>query len=137
MASNSFKSLSCVREFSLLLDRTHRLVLRPLLPTLLTLLFISTAYAGEATVVDGDTLVLDGTTYRLHGIDSLEPGQKCNGAKKPWSCGKRATDRLVELTAGREVQCDNRGADDYDRILAVCHAGDIELNETMVREGYA
>ena len=95
------------------------------------------AQAAETHVIDGDTLTIGETTYRLHGIDAPEAGQKCNGSSKPWPCGKLATEELIRLTEGQEVRCDNRGMDDYDRVLAVCTAGDVELNDTLVRRGFA
>lgn len=105
--------------------------------SLATILPTVPAQAEEAEVIDGNTLKVDGVTYRLHGIDTPEPGQKCKGKLRDWPCGKRASDRLVELTDGKKVVCDNRGTDEYDRVLAVCHADGIELNDTMVREGLA
>jgi len=116
---------------------------RIIAPALLLALALATAasiehaHAFEAVVIDGDTLKIDDVTYRLHGIDTPEPGQQCKGKLKDWPCGKQATDRLIELTDGKSVVCDNRGTDDYDRVLAVCHADGIELNDTMVREGFA
>ena len=102
-------------------------------------LFIpASVIAQEVIVVDGDTLKIEEVTFRLHGIDSPEPGQKCSrpdGGK--WRCGNEATDALKALTAGKTISCDNRGRDDYQRVIAVCHAGGIELNDTLVRRGYA
>lgn len=51
--------------------------------------------------------------------------------------GNLAVRRLVALIAGHDVQCDIREADDYDWTIAVCRTGDIQLNETMVLEGFA
>lgn len=104
---------------------------------LITAIAMGAASAVTATVVDGDTIEMGGTTYRLHGIDAPEAGQKCNGKSRPWSCGNQATKRLTEIVAGRDVQCDNRGQDDYDRVIAVCTADGIEINDAMVREGFA
>ncbi|MCR9137220.1 MAG: thermonuclease family protein [Alphaproteobacteria bacterium] len=97
----------------------------------------SAAGASEVVVVGGDALIVDGMTYRLYGIDTPEPGQKCDGKLRDWTCGERAIDRLIELTDGRTVTCDHRGTDELDRVLAVCHADGVELNATMVREGFA
>ncbi len=106
------------------------------LPALL--LACLSASAGEVVVVDGDTLEIAGTAYRLHGIDTPEPGQKCNRPNgKKWPCGNEATDALTVLVRGKDITCDNRGRDDYDRTLAVCKAGLIEINDTMVRRGHA
>lgn len=99
--------------------------------------FAIPANAGDAIIIDGDTIRISDTTYRLHGIDTPEPGQKCKGARKDWACGNAATKRLVELTEGKQVTCDNRGTDEYSRVLAVCFVDGADLNAVMVREGLA
>lgn len=111
--------------------------MKKLLACALLLVGVLPASATTVQIVDGDTLTVDGTTYRLHGIDTPEHGQKCKGQTKDWPCGRVATNRLAELTTGRSISCDNRGSDDYDRIIAVCMADDIELNATLVSEGLA
>lgn len=106
---------------------------------LLTFLGIATpANAVDVTVIDGDTIRIANTTYRLHGIDAPEAGQKCNrNGGGVWRCGKAATKALIELVNGDPVKCDDRGQDSYNRIIAVCTAGGIDLNDTLVRRGYA
>lgn len=96
------------------------------------------ALAASAIVVDGDTVKIGEITYRLHGIDAPEAGQKCN---KPgsgqWRCGDEATGALRVLVADKAVKCDDRGQGGFGRTLAVCTAGGLELNDTMVRRGMA
>ncbi len=92
--------------------------------------FANPSNATDAIVIDGATIRIPDTTYRLHGIDTPEPGQKCKGTSKDWSCGKAATKRLVELTRGKQVTCDNRGSDDYSRVLAACSVDGVNLNAT-------
>jgi len=101
-------------------------------------LLASPVLAGEVQVIDGDTIEIAGTTYRLYGIDAPEAGQKCEKpGKGAWPCGKRATEALVDLIANGEVTCDNRGSDDFGRVLAVCEAEGTELNSAMVEAGMA
>lgn len=96
------------------------------------------ANAGQTIVVDGDTLEIAGIKYRLHGIDTPEAGQKCNKAGGgTWRCGDAATEALINLTRGKDVSCDDRGQDDFNRTIAVCNAGNTNINETLVRLGYA
>lgn len=54
-----------------------------------------------------------------------------------WACGDEATVALSELVAGRQVRCELLGQDRWGRALAVCFAGDLELNREMVRRGWA
>lgn len=95
-------------------------------------------FAQDVTVVDGDTLIVDGIKFRLEGIDAPEAGQTCNLAGEgTWKCGKKAAEALVALTAGKRIVCDNRALGEYGRTLSVCHAGETELNKTMVERGFA
>lgn len=98
----------------------------------------SSAAASDLVVIDGDTLRIGEQSYRLHGIDSPEAGQRCNEAGNgTWPCGTAATNHMKELVTHGSVQCDNRGVDDFDRIIAVCFAGATELNAAMVSSGNA
>ena len=54
----------------------------------------------------------------------------------PWSCGAAATDLLRRLVADRDVVCE--GVDtSYDRIVAICRAGDDDLAAALVAAGLA
>ncbi len=99
---------------------------------------IQFAHSGSVRVVDGDTLIVSGQTYRLFGIDTPEFGQKCKKANgRAWKCGKEATKTMMRLVTNGNVVCDNRGRDGYDRIIAVCLAGSMNLNEEMIKRGLA
>ena len=94
---------------------------------------------GEATAVDGDTLIVNATTIRLFGIDTPEAGQTCPAAAgSVWACGSAATDRLSELLSLGPIACEGGDLDDYGRTLAVCDASDgTQVNATLVVEGFA
>jgi hypothetical protein len=96
------------------------------------------AWAVELHVIDGDTLSIDGVHYRLHGIDAPEAGQRCQDrAGGTWRCGDEATRHLQELVGSAVPDCDNRGSDDFDRIIAVCMVGSQDINRAMVLDGFA
>ena len=106
------------------------------------ILLLSTAgqaISGDGIrIIDGDTLSLSGTTFRLHGIDAPEYGQKCaTPSGDTWACGKESTALLLSLTDRREVTCDNRGIDDYGRVIGVCKTGNMDINAKMVSIGAA
>ena len=93
---------------------------------------------GQARVVDGDTIVVGRVRIRLEGIDAPETGQTCTTrAGEVWPCGRKATAELAHMIGDRAVSCEDRGLDKYRRVLAVCRAGDVDVNAEMVRRGYA
>jgi endonuclease YncB( thermonuclease family) len=95
------------------------------------------AFAGEPSVLDGDTIRIGATTYRLHGIDAPEKAQTCLRDGVEWLCGQESAAYLRSLVRGLYVTCEQKDRDRYGRIVAVCRAGEIELNREMVRAGMA
>jgi endonuclease YncB( thermonuclease family) len=93
--------------------------------------------AGQARVVDGDTLALDGRRIRLRGIDAFERDQTCLRAGSDYACGAEATRALGSLVASASVECTGRTVDRYGRLLAVCIAVGRDLNAAMVQAGWA
>lgn len=93
---------------------------------------------GVASVIDGDTIEIRGQRIRLHAVDAPESKQtfqRSDGAK--WRCGQRAAFALADKIGRSPVRCDPRGRDRYDRIIAICFKGDIDLNEWLVSRGWA
>jgi endonuclease YncB( thermonuclease family) len=95
---------------------------------------------GTATILDGDTVVIATTTFRLDGIDAPELDQQCLDEKgEYWACGVLARHRLIAIIDGREMRCVDKGEDTVhkNRRIGQCVVGDTELNEWLVREGWA
>lgn len=92
---------------------------------------------GAARVADGDSLVLGSERIRLQGIDAPELAQLCARGGGDYPCGREARDALLRLVAGRAVSCESRQRDRYDRVLARCRAGPLDLNRAMVEAGWA
>ena len=92
---------------------------------------------GEAVRVhDGDTLTLrDGTKIRLFGIDAPELKQQCLKDRVCAPCGQQAREVLRGLAKG-ELQCERRDRS-YDRVVARCSAGGVDLALAMVEAGQA
>lgn len=94
--------------------------------------------AGATTVIDGDTLHVGTARVRLYGIDAPELAQRCKDQRqREWACGESAKVSLQKLVAGKSVECDGRGQDDYGRVLAVCTADGREINTALVEQGLA
>lgn len=94
---------------------------------------------GPLTIIDGDTVELGVVRIRLHGIDAPETGQRCRQANRQgsWDCGKAATNRLAELMDRAAIRCHAHDRDRYGRIIAVCYAGERDVNAVLVEEGLA
>jgi len=92
---------------------------------------------GNAVVNDGDTITIGTERIRLRGIDAPEYDQTCTKAKAGYACGHQATQALQALIAGRRVSCPGWERDKYDRLLAVCTSGGVELNRRLVEQGWA
>jgi endonuclease YncB( thermonuclease family) len=89
-------------------------------------------HGAVTEVIDGDTIrvQLDSgpITVRFHSIDAPERSQ-------PW--GVEAKAALSRFVGRRQVALEVIEQDQYDRLVAVVHVGDENLNAWMVQQGYA
>lgn len=93
--------------------------------------------AGKAHAIDGDSLRIGKDEIRLWGIDAPEFKQECKKGQGAYACGREAQKQLRALIAKAALVCKGLGKDQYDRLLAVCRQGKVEINAIMVRNGYA
>ncbi|MHB2167892.1 thermonuclease family protein [Alsobacter sp. R-9] len=93
--------------------------------------------AGAVSVIDGDSLRLAGVELRLEGIDAPELAQTCLAEKGEVACGRMAREGLAGMSASGPVQCRVGREDRFGRGLALCRAGDLDINREMVRRGLA
>jgi len=94
-------------------------------------------FAGQATVIDGDTIEIHGQRIRLFGIDAPESRQTCEAAGEIYRCGQQAALALSDFTGRQVVSCEDRGRDRYGRVVAVCSAGGEDLGAWLVSNGLA
>jgi len=100
-------------------------------------------FKGKPRVLDGDTILLRKTRIWLYGIDAPEYRQVCHIQGRPWSCGKAAKMVLMQAIGSKRVTCVSKPIDGATRgelrarVLAVCQAGRVVLNEWMVKMGWA
>jgi endonuclease YncB( thermonuclease family) len=93
--------------------------------------------AGQATVVDGDTIEVAGTRIRLFGIDAPEADQTCHDDDgKIYRCGQAATDALSAFLAQKPIICDTLHAAPNGATVATCAVGDVDISDWVVRKGY-
>ena len=94
--------------------------------------------AGQASVIDGDTLEIHGTRIRLWGIDAPESSQLCRGEDSlQYRCGAKAANDLDAFIAGRLVSCIPISLDQYGRTVASCSVDRTDLAEWLVGNGLA
>lgn len=111
----------------------------------LTMVLAALRFSGLLSIDEGPVRVIDGDSFwrgeseiRLYGIDAPEYRQTCKDeAGQIWNCGRDAMRALKQLIGGRDVACEIRDTDRYDRLVAVCKSGDVDLNQAMVRQGWA
>jgi endonuclease YncB( thermonuclease family) len=94
--------------------------------------------AGQAAVIDGDTLEIHGKRIRLWGIDAPEHDQLCRGDDSlPYRCGAAAAIKLDAFIGHRPVYCAPKDIDRYGRVVASCRADASDLGEWLVGDGFA
>lgn len=93
----------------------------------ITILFFpipTTLFAG-----DGDSFIHKGSEHRLHGIDAPEYKQICNAG---WEGGVEAIQYLDELKGKGPLRCTHHHYDKYNRSIATCYVGDLNLNREIL-----
>jgi endonuclease YncB( thermonuclease family) len=84
--------------------------------------------AGQASVIDGDTIRVAGQKVRLQGLaapELSEPG------------GIEAKNAMIELVSNRRVSCELDGTTSYDRVVGICYAAGLDMAAELVRRGLA
>lgn len=80
-------------------------------------------------VFDGDTFALQGESIRVWGLDAPEWNHRGGAA---------ATTTMRQMVAGKNLQCNQRDIDRYDRIVAQCLLPDgRDIAAEMIRAGVA
>ena len=117
------------------------------------LIWISNVVAEEVSgipkIIDGDTIHINDYKFRLEGIDAPEMRQQCKKESlkisstigftfyEDYSCGKVSKEKLINKISGLEIKCIFTTKDRYKRYIATCFKEKTNLNQWMVRNGYA
>tara|TARA_Y100000591_G_scaffold16244_1_gene12237 strand:- start:19 stop:516 length:498 start_codon:yes stop_codon:yes gene_type:complete len=110
---------------------------------------IAEEISGIPKVVDGDTVHINNYKFRLEGIDAPEMKQQCKKESlkissligftfyKDYSCGKVSKEKLISKINNSKIKCIFTSKDRYKRYIAKCFKGKTNLNQWMVRNGFA
>ena len=110
---------------------------------------IAEEISGIPKIIDGDTVHINENKFRLEGIDAPEMRQKCKKESlkisfiigftfyKDYNCGKVSKEKLKSKIRGSEIKCIFTTKDRYKRYIATCYKEKTNLNQWMVRNGYA
>ena len=110
---------------------------------------IAEEISGIPKVVDGDTIHINNYKFRLEGIDAPEMRQQCKKESfkisffigftfyKDYSCGIVSKEKLITKIDTTEIKCISSSKDRYKRYIATCYKGKTNLNQWMVRNGFA
>lgn len=108
-------------------------------------LLVASGTENNIEIVDGDTLWVGNHEIRLFGIEALESNQSCNIDNHPKSyCHKGASNLLETYAKHPDFKCEfetkdgeNRPWIRYGRYIATCYVGSTNVNQELVRNGWA
>ena len=116
---------------------------------ILTTNLLAEEIIGISKVIDGDTVHINNFKIRLEGIDAPEMRQKCKKEflkisstigfifYKDYNCGEVSKKKLKDKINKSEIKCISSSKDRYKRHIATCFKGQTNLNQWMVKNGYA
>jgi len=94
--------------------------------------------SGKANIIDGDSLKIKGYEMRLLDLDAPEYKQYCQDANNDkYACGKESMAYLKRLAKDATLDCYISGRDYYNRLLATCFKGKLNINSKLVESGWA
>jgi len=76
--------------------------------------------------------VLAGAKLKLFDLSEADLA----GAKT-WDCATASAKTLLNLIGTQEVVCEQRRADQFGRVFAICKAGEVDINRELVEAGMA
>lgn len=92
---------------------------------------------GKAKVIDGDTIHIGKDKIRLHGIDAPEIKQTCKMNNNYWNCGIESQKSLIDFILLKDVNCEIIDTDQYKRLIGICYVDNKNINQYMVKNGWA
>ena len=92
----------------------------------------------RVVVEDAGTLKSGKTTIRLAGLTAPAPEETCpDKAGGRWACGRRGRAALARLIRSKAIDCDIAERQEGGVAVARCKVGRVDINEWVVRRGWA
>ena len=104
---------------------------------------------GDAKVISGNEMKVGRRAVRLFGIRAPGLGEVCRVRSVKMRCGIVAWAELIKLADGQYVSCDlektepqtvaagSEAPERKSELFATCYLGETDLNEALVRSGWA
>ena len=92
---------------------------------------------GRIQMKDADSAYVAGKEIRLQGVDAPEWSQVCSLDGKDWKAGQDATAWARSFVGDGWASCVVETRDRYGRYIATCMVDGQNLNEALVRAGWA
>jgi endonuclease YncB( thermonuclease family) len=91
---------------------------------------------GEAKVVSGNEIRVGKRVVRLFGMTAPGLDDLCSVSDAKLRCGIVAWAELIKLADGRYISCDVETKAE-GAVFATCYISEADLNEALVRSGWA
>lgn len=91
---------------------------------------------GKAKVISGNEIHIGKRVVRLFGMTAPELDDICPLGDAKIRCGIVAWSELIKLADGRYISCDVE-TKDAQTVFATCYMSEADLNEALVRSGWA
>ena len=98
--------------------------------------------AGQAQVIDGDSLVVSGMRIRILDVDAPESGQFCFAKGESvdqgaWHCGKRAAAALSDWIGEQKISCDTTRPGSPQGLAGALFVEGQDLAQWLAANGWA
>lgn len=92
---------------------------------------------GYASVKSGNEILIGKRIIRLFGVRAPQIDEICQIEDAKMKCGVVAWSQLIQLADGWHLSCDIELKAKSGAVYATCYSGERDINEGMVRSGWA
>ena len=100
-------------------------------------LALSEEIRGYASVKSGNKVLIGKRMVRLYGVNAPKIDKICQVGEAKMKCGVVAWSELIQLADGWHLSCDIELKSKSGSRYATCYSGERDINEGLVRSGWA